>query len=175
MAWESVVTWSIMRIMLPRLMLWLIAAFGLNGCASIGDPPNVERIRYEYGSAPFCGRCETRLFTITVDDRVWIEDGHWAGAYSDWRVRRRVVQLHPGAFDAFRAALAPWRPAATVERKATGDGCADFLSDGDEVRIVWSGPVAEVSRVFESGCRDAGEVMAAAAVRQAVAALALPD
>lgn len=166
-----------MRIMFlkVRLIVGFVAAVGLTGCASIGDPPNVERISYQYGSPPFCGRCENRQFTITVDDRAWIEDGHWARRYQDWRVKRRLVQLSTGSFAAFRAALAPHRPVATVDRQADGEQCADFITDGDEIRITWIGDRAEVTRVFESGCRDAEAVAAYDAVREAVAAVPLPD
>lgn len=161
---------------LQRHSKYLVLAVGaLAGCVSIGEPPNVERINYQYSPGPFCGRCDSRQFTVTVDDRVWIEDGHWAGRYRDWRVKRRVVPLPRGAFGAFKAAITPYRPTATIERQTDGEQCAVFLTDGDEIQITWTSGASEVTRVFESGCRDRDKIAAYDAVREAVAALALPD
>ena len=126
-----------------------IVALILGACASATPSPDLERITYDSQPPPFCGRCETRKITVGVDDSVWIEDGHWGGHYSNWRVRHRSIRGEPGTYDRFRDALAPWRPAAEALPSYEDESC---LSDDSGAIITWATSSGAVRRVLDHGC-----------------------
>jgi hypothetical protein len=109
-----------------------------------------ELITYESQPGPFCGECETLKLTAASDGRVWIERGHWAGNYEDWRTTVREHQLTPEEFRRFRAALGPYRPSGT--RTLDEGACASFISDGGGVSIRWRGGGGDAELFYNFGC-----------------------
>lgn len=132
----------------------LLLTLSLGACASISPPEGLERIVYDPQPPPFCGACETRTITVAADDTVWIEDGHWAGDYSNWTVRRRRLAGEPGTYARLRDALAPYRPATERLPTFAGEGCEHYLTDNGGAVITWSGVSGAVRRILDHGCLD---------------------
>jgi hypothetical protein len=121
----------------------------VGACALRIPQADLDSITYDYQQPPFCGRCETRKVTVTADDSIWIEDGHWAGHYSDWRIRRRTIQGEPGTYARFRDALAPWRVMVDRSPSYEGEGC---ISDDGGAILTWATSSDSVRRSLDHGC-----------------------
>lgn len=141
-----------------RLSAILLLTLSLGACASISPPEGLERIVYDPQPPPFCGACETRTITVTADDRIWIEDSHWAGDYSTWTVRRRRLAGEPGTYARLRGALVPYRPETERLPTFAGEGCEHYLTDSGGALITWSDASGAVRRLLDHGCLD-DEVM----------------
>ena len=90
-------------------------------------------------------------FVAAAVSGVWIENGHWAGSYREWRVSKRHVQLTSQHFARFRDRLEPYRPAFDTIPEV-GD-CKSHMSDaGGSVTWAWGNSV--VKRVADFGCLD---------------------
>lgn len=126
----------------------------LGACATVAPPSDLERITYDVQSPPFCGRCDSRTITVGADDTVWIEDGHWAGRYSNWRTQRRSIQGAPGTYVRLREALEPWRPAVETSPSSGNRVCQNQLSDGGGAIITWTTASGAVRLVLDHGCLD---------------------
>jgi len=152
----------------------LIAVLQLGACASVPARQSAESITYDPEPPPWCGRCETRKVTVSADDTIEIEDGHWAGRYADWRVTRRSVQAELGTYARLKEALAPFRPSVERIPQSDGEFCAgEFWSDSGGVVLTWAGPEGAVRRWITYGCSTDRPMNDA--VQAARAALPLPE
>jgi hypothetical protein len=131
-----------------------LVSLALAGCVTLPTSPpepGGELITYETAPGPFCGRCDSVKFAAASDGRVWIEEGHWAGRYTDWEVTKRRAHLTAAQFARFRQRLLPYRPseAARVDGPET---CKAFASDSAEIVVVWRGGGPDARLVFDFGC-----------------------
>ena len=151
----------------------LIAVAALAACAThagSGPKSGVEQISFRPQSPPFCGRCETTNLVVSADGRMVIERGHWAGNYRNWQRRRKVRQVAPGQFAAFKGILEPYKPQRGTEPSETV--CLNYMTDNDGVIVEWIGHDGHRARVFDFGCLDDRAMNEA--VRSAPKALGLP-
>lgn len=88
---------------------------------------------------------------ITYDGRAWIEQGHWASSYKNWRVVRREVQIEAEALANFRARLQAVRPEGTLALIDTPP-CEEYWSDSSGVTVVWHDKTGESRLQFDFGC-----------------------
>jgi len=137
------------RYMVPAACLAAVA-----GCDTPGPPrPHAhgEVITYETEGGFLCGRCDALKVAVAADGAVWIEQGHWAGDYADWRTQERALHLPPQRIAAFRGALARYRPARDLGLDAP-ESCATFWSDQPGLRVTWDDGRARVRLVYNYGC-----------------------
>jgi hypothetical protein len=166
--------------MKPRAYSIALAASlssALIGCAGIPTEParqDEELISYETSPGPFCGRCDTIKIVATSDGRVWIEQGHWAGNYSDWQTRRRYPRVTPARFARFQARLAPHRPVG-LHDMTDPDNCTEFWHDMSEVSVRWKGGGADGTLRFYFGCDPDLNAALTEALQAAPAELAIRE
>jgi hypothetical protein len=140
-------------------------------CATIPRVPaqmenGTELISLETSPGPFCGRCDSVKITALSDGRVWIEQGHWAGDYTDWRTTKRFETVSVEAFSRFRAALQAYRPhgkAIFVDQR----NCTVLMADLDQIDVKWRDMESEDQLVFNFGCDPQSRHAIADALRNA--------
>ncbi|WP_343519698.1 DUF6438 domain-containing protein [Sphingomonas sp.] len=125
------------------------------GAAPAPAPVRGEAITYEAG--PCFGRCPVYSFTVSPDGR-----GRFTGRNFTAVVGERSFELTAAQYDAFAAALAPYRPArGTTRRYAHGEpGCEQAATDMPSAEVSWrAGETTTLHYYF--GCdREANQAMA---------------
>lgn len=154
-----------------RLVAVMLLGLAVAGCRGIipesggaapGQPPAPgpasgprEAITYEAG--PCFGSCPVYSFTVNPDGR-----GSFTGKTFTTVTGERSFELTPEQYDAFAAALAPYRPArGTTRRYAHGEpGCERAATDMPSTEIRWR--AAETTTLhYYFGCdREANQAMA---------------
>jgi hypothetical protein len=159
----------------PGLHSLALAALGasalLSGCATALPevPAGMERITYEPSPPPFCFGCAVTSFTLSADGGLWLETAYSGRAQDLSPPRRRYLKTTPETYVALRDRLAPYRTARDFA--AVQQSCERYLSDGDGLLVVWSGPTGEQRSTFDFGCED--DRATTAALRAAPEGLAL--
>jgi hypothetical protein len=151
------------------------AALAISACATSTEPKSGlvgEIVTWENEVAPFCGRCDNLKLQIASDGRVWIEQGHWAGHYRDWRVHRSFAKITPERVSAFRAAIDPFRPAGL--RSLDGQSCKNLWSDMPGVWVSWKTGSATDELRANFGCVPEVSAEMAAALSRAPDLLQVP-
>lgn len=153
---------------LGAVMLLSVAVAGCRGIipesggAAPGQPPASgpapaarEAISYEAG--PCFGSCPVYSFTVSPDGR-----GHFTGKNFTTVTGERSFELTPAQYDAFAAALAPYRPARGTRRYAHGEpGCERAATDMPSAEISWRGGAEAATLYYYFGCdREANQAMA---------------
>jgi hypothetical protein len=114
-------------------------------------PADTEWLSIETSPGPFCGRCDTTKIIVAYDGRAWIEQGHWAGSYKNWRVVRREAQVEAEALASFRARLEAVRPDGVLALIDTPP-CEEYWEDNSEVIVVWHDQRGESRLHYNFGC-----------------------
>lgn len=136
---------------------WIVvglAALALAGCTRGGGAPQPipvesDSIRYETG--PCFGACP--VYTVTVRP-----DG--TGVFNGIRFTKvsgeRAFRLTRAQYDAFAAALAPYRPVTGERSVAPGrPGCEMQATDHPSVDIRWTRAIGDSQHLyFYFGCHD---------------------
>jgi len=150
------------------------------GCSTTFPPPtNAQWISLETSSGPFCGRCDSTKIFVLYDGGVWIEQGHWAGNYRDWRVHRRKSQVSPEALANFRARLDAFRPEGTRWLRDPED-CSSYWTDQPEVKIVWRDDKGDAPLWYNFGCdqekfREMADALKSAPALLEISNLSIPE
>lgn len=139
-----------------RLFFFALVALVASSCASaprepLAAPADAEWISFETYTGPFCGRCDTTKIIVASDGRAWIEQGHWAGSYKNWRIVRREVQIEADALANFRARLEAVRPDGTLAL-IDMPPCEEYWHDTNGVTVVWHDQTGESRLQFDFGC-----------------------
>lgn len=109
--------------------LTILCAAALAGCMSIpGAPKAPETIRYVTG--PCKGTCPVYVVTVSSDG-VAMYDGRQNVLVTG----RRTFVVSDNEYQAFKAALAPWRPQGT--RELRGAACTTQATDLPSVEVAW--------------------------------------
>lgn len=135
--------------------LGLIAALGLTvaGCARTPAPetatPAAAVTRISYSTGPCFGACPVYAFTVQANG-----DGSFEGKRFTQTSGTRSFKLTRAQFDAFAAALAPYRPKAGTNRRTVPGqpGCDRAATDMPSVEITWTGPAGTSSLSHYFGC-----------------------
>lgn len=154
----------------------VIAALLGSGCVSTDrteTPSEIHGVTFETYPGPFCGRCDTTKITVSNDGRVWIEQGHWAGDYRNWRSTRREAQVSAETVTRFRARLDEYRPEGELIL-ADQPPCATFNTDNSGVHITWRDEQGEGRLDYNFGCEWEERRAMFEALKTAPALLAIP-
>lgn len=113
-----------------RLLLVLASGAALASCAAIpGAPKAPETIRYATG--PCFGTCPVYVVTVSSDG-VAAYDGR-----NHVQVEgRRTFVVSDAEFEAFKAALAPYRPEGI--RKLDHSTCTNMATDLPTIEVAWN-------------------------------------
>jgi hypothetical protein len=137
-------------------------------------PADAEWVSLETYPGPFCGRCDTTKIIVAYDGRAWIEQGHWAGNYRNWRVRRREVRIDQGALVQFRARLEAVRPAGALDL-ISDQQCETYASDSSGVIVVWNDQRGASRLHYDFGCDTAARRELRQAVTEAPGVLQIEN
>lgn len=121
------------------LVMMVMAASGLAGCATVGtsqagQPVALESETIRYETAPCYGTCPVYAVTITPDGK-----GTFEGKSHTAVTGIRTFQATPAAYRAFAAKLAPYRPTEAEMLYQPGTpNCGNTPSDMPSVDVVWT-------------------------------------
>lgn len=129
------------------------------GAAPASSPPRDAVTAIEYEAGPCFGKCPAYSFSVSSDGA-----GTFMGLDHTQVRGERDFRLTPAEFEAFAAALAPYRPAPETERSyAPGQpGCPMGATDLPSVSIRWEYADARTSQLgYNFGCHgEANRAMA---------------
>lgn len=160
---------------LPTISAVIAALLG-SGCVSTDGtetPSEVHGVAFETYPGPFCGRCDTTKITVGNDGRVWIEQGHWAGDYRNWRTTRREAEVSAETVSRFRARLDEYRPQGELAL-AEQPPCEAFTTDNSGVHITWRDEQGRDRLDYNFGCDWEARRAMAEALKTAPALLDIP-
>lgn len=117
------------------------------GPAPASVPMPRQAITYEAG--PCFGSCPVYSFTVRPDG-----SGSFTGKRFTAVTGKRSFQLTPAEYDAFAAALAPYRPArGTTRRYSHGEpGCEQAATDMPGTEIRWRADDDTATLYYYFGC-----------------------
>lgn len=126
----------------------------LSGCQSIPKaPPAPETIRYETG--PCFGVCPVYTVTVSSDGIASFE-----GKQNTQIIGRRSFVIRADEYEAFKAALAPWRPNGEAMLVPGKPECMPEATDMPSVDVRWSKEEGSDHLFVYFGCNmDANQVM----------------
>jgi hypothetical protein len=110
---------------------------------------------------------------VANDGRVWIEQGHWAGEYRNWRSTRQEAQVSAENLSRFRARLDEYRPQGELIL-ADQPPCATFDTDNSGVHIAWRDEQGLDRLDYNFGCEWEARRAMAEALKAAPALLSIP-
>lgn len=135
----------------PAIAAAVLAAACATGGTVTALPVDGDWVSYETYPGPFCGRCDTTKITVYYDGRTWIEQGHWAGNYRNWRVSRGSAEITREALATFRARLEAFRPSGVLGLNDR-PSCETFSSDSSGLIIVWHDQLGSARLDYNFGC-----------------------
>lgn len=138
-----------------RKLVFALCPVIISACATSSELPELPSeaaIVYETRSPPFCGPCHTTKIVVTPNDEVWLEQGHWAGRYRDWRITRRPIEISPPDVTRFRETLDTFRPDANLLLSDGSPECETYYTDDAEIRIQWRDERGAVTLIYDFGC-----------------------
>lgn len=153
---------------MKRLGLIVVMGLAMAGCARTPGPnapapaPAVTAISYSTG--PCFGACPVYAFTVQANG-----DGSFEGKRFTQASGAKSFKLTRAQYDAFAAALAPYRPkAGTSRRYSHGEkGCERAATDMPSAEISWTAPGGKSSLYYYFGCDMQGNRAMADAIGNA--------
>lgn len=128
-------------------------ALAVAGCARTPAPetpaPAAAMTQINYSTGPCFGACPVFAFTVQANG-----DGSFEGKRSTQTGGTKSFKLTRAQFDAFAAALAPYRPKPGTDRRYShGEkGCERAATDMPSAEISWTGPGGKSSLSYYFGC-----------------------
>ncbi|QDX26506.1 hypothetical protein FPZ54_11040 [Sphingomonas suaedae] len=147
---------------MKRLGLIVVLGLAMAGCARTPGPeappaaPFATQISYSTG--PCFGACPVYAFTVQANG-----DGSFEGKRFTQTGGTKRFKLSRADYDAFAAALAPYRPApGTSRRYSQGEkGCERAATDLPSAEVTWVGPDGKSQLYYYFGCdMEANRAMA---------------
>lgn len=154
---------------MKRLVAVALLGAAVAGCRGIipergggtpGQPPAPTPVPHEtisYEAGPCFGSCPVYSFTVGPDGR-----GRFTGKNFTTVTGERSFELTQAQYDAFAAAIAPYRPARGTRRYSHGEpGCEQAATDMPSAEIRWRGGADAATLYYYFGCdREANAEMA---------------
>lgn len=147
---------------MKRLGLIMVLGLAVAGCARTPAPetpaPAAAVTQISYSTGPCFGACPVYAFTVQANG-----DGSFEGKRFTQTGGTKPFKLTRAQFDAFAAALAPYRPKPGTDRRyAHGEkGCERAATDMPSAEISWTGPAGKSSLSYYFGCdMEANRAMA---------------
>jgi hypothetical protein len=164
-----------------RLVVVGLAALALAGCAKTGERPGpagpgkpiaIEGDSITYETGPCFGRCPVYSVTVRPDG-----SGVFTGKNFTAVSGEKQFQLSKEQYDAFAAALQPYRPETGEVRYAMGEPrCQMAVTDMPSVDIRWTRAIGDSQGLhFYYGCRDEANRPMADALGNAIETLPVEE
>jgi hypothetical protein len=151
----------------------------LAGCATFSEAgpeaPASEAATIRYETSPCFGTCPVYVLTVAPDG-----SGTFEGQRFTAVTGTRAFRASPAEVRAFRAALAPYRPAGERLMEPGSPDCGNAPTDMPSIDVRWSGAGGDAHLRHYQGCGGEGaqamrEGLRAAPMRLPVRDLIVPD
>ncbi len=162
---------------------WLAVCFlacFVVACSHVSDSEEVllgkgqEWIAYETRPGPFCGDCYTVKVTVKYNGITFVEEGYWAGDYTDWQDSKRQTQLSVDKVVQFRQHLNEYRPLGEL-LLIDPDHCESYLTDHSEVIVDWQDAKGNSKLHYNFGCDPETRTSLANALKSALPLLGISN